>query len=224
MLARVLPADGRSRAYVDGRLATAGELAEIGATLVDLHGQHAHQHLLAPVGAAGHARPVRGRRRRSSPSPRCGRPGARRGRCGPSSTRSAATIGPEPVRSTSCGSRSPRSTTRRSPTRGGRHAAPTRRRSSPTRSRSGKRSPSAYDAGRERRPRRARERGRRARRPSEPRRAARPDQGACRPRWPSSATICGRGRRRGRGPGPARGGAGPASAAEPAPAQVRRVR
>ena len=46
VLARVLPADGRSRAYVDGRLATAGELADIGATLVDLHGQHAHQHLL----------------------------------------------------------------------------------------------------------------------------------------------------------------------------------
>jgi DNA repair protein RecN (Recombination protein N) len=47
VLARVLPADGRSRAYLDGRLATAGELAEVGATLVDLHGQHAHQHLLA---------------------------------------------------------------------------------------------------------------------------------------------------------------------------------
>src|SRR3954452_8035189 len=49
VLARVLPADGRSRAYVDGRLATAAELAEIGATLVDLHGQHAHQHLLVPA-------------------------------------------------------------------------------------------------------------------------------------------------------------------------------
>jgi len=47
VLARVLPADGRSRAYVDGRLATAAELAEIGATMVDLHGQHAHQRLLA---------------------------------------------------------------------------------------------------------------------------------------------------------------------------------
>jgi DNA repair protein RecN (Recombination protein N) len=47
VLARVLPADGRSRAYIDGRLATAGELAAMGATLVDLHGQHAHQHLLA---------------------------------------------------------------------------------------------------------------------------------------------------------------------------------
>jgi DNA repair protein RecN (Recombination protein N) len=48
VLARVVPADGRSRAYIDGRLATVGELAEVGARLVDLHGQHAHQSLLAP--------------------------------------------------------------------------------------------------------------------------------------------------------------------------------
>lgn len=47
VLARVVPADGRSRAYVNGRLATAGTLAELGAKLVDLHGQHAHQSLLA---------------------------------------------------------------------------------------------------------------------------------------------------------------------------------
>src|SRR5437764_1011400 len=47
VLARAVPARGRSRAYVDGRLATATELAEIGAGLVDLHGQHAHQSLLA---------------------------------------------------------------------------------------------------------------------------------------------------------------------------------
>ncbi len=43
---RVVPRDGRSRAYIDGRLATVGELAELGAGLVDLHGQHAHQSLL----------------------------------------------------------------------------------------------------------------------------------------------------------------------------------
>lgn len=49
VLARVLPTDGRSRAYIDGRLATVGELAELGSTLVDLHGQHAHQSLLAPA-------------------------------------------------------------------------------------------------------------------------------------------------------------------------------
>jgi DNA repair protein RecN (Recombination protein N) len=48
ILARVIPRDGRSRAYVDGRLATAGELTERGAELVDLHGQHAHQSLLDP--------------------------------------------------------------------------------------------------------------------------------------------------------------------------------
>ena len=39
---RVIPADGRSRAYLDGRLATAGTLAELGATLVEFHGQHAN--------------------------------------------------------------------------------------------------------------------------------------------------------------------------------------
>ncbi|HEX5585863.1 MAG TPA: AAA family ATPase, partial [Acidimicrobiia bacterium] len=49
VLARVIPRDGRSRAYVDGRLATAAELADRGAALVDLHGQHAHQSLLDPA-------------------------------------------------------------------------------------------------------------------------------------------------------------------------------
>ncbi len=47
VLARVLPADGRSRAYVDGRLATVGELAATGAHLVELHAQHAQQRLFA---------------------------------------------------------------------------------------------------------------------------------------------------------------------------------
>lgn len=46
VLRRVIPADGRSRAYVDGRLATAAALSESGEQLVDLHGQHAHQSLL----------------------------------------------------------------------------------------------------------------------------------------------------------------------------------
>ena len=49
VLARVIPADGRSRGYVNGRLATATELGEIGRRLVDLHGQHAQQSLLAPA-------------------------------------------------------------------------------------------------------------------------------------------------------------------------------
>jgi DNA repair protein RecN (Recombination protein N) len=46
VLTRVVPRRGRSRAYRDGRLITAGELAEVAATLVDLHGQHAHVGLL----------------------------------------------------------------------------------------------------------------------------------------------------------------------------------
>ena len=49
VLRRVVPADGRSRAYVDGRLATVAELAEHGRALVDLHGQHSHQSLLSAV-------------------------------------------------------------------------------------------------------------------------------------------------------------------------------
>ena len=48
VLARAVPRTGRSRAYIDGRLATAGELTEVGRALVDLHGQHAHQSLLSP--------------------------------------------------------------------------------------------------------------------------------------------------------------------------------
>src|SRR3954466_14905392 len=47
VLARVVPANGRSRAYVDGKLATAAQLATLGVGLVDLHGQHVHQSLLA---------------------------------------------------------------------------------------------------------------------------------------------------------------------------------
>lgn len=47
VVARVVPVDGRSRAYVNGRLATVGQLAEIGDRLVDIHGQHAHQSLVS---------------------------------------------------------------------------------------------------------------------------------------------------------------------------------
>lgn len=46
VLARVIPREGRSRAYLNGRLATVATLAEVGIKLVDLHGQHAHQSLL----------------------------------------------------------------------------------------------------------------------------------------------------------------------------------
>ena len=48
VLARAVPASGRSRAYVDGRLATVAELAAHGRALVDLHGQHEQQSLLIP--------------------------------------------------------------------------------------------------------------------------------------------------------------------------------
>ncbi|MEY4605662.1 MAG: DNA repair protein RecN [Ilumatobacteraceae bacterium] len=47
VVARVIPADGRSRAYVNGRLATVGNLVELGHRCVDLHGQHAHQRLIS---------------------------------------------------------------------------------------------------------------------------------------------------------------------------------
>lgn len=48
VLSRVVPAasGGRSRAYVNGRPVTVAELAERGGSLVELHGQHAHQQLL----------------------------------------------------------------------------------------------------------------------------------------------------------------------------------
>lgn len=49
VLTRVVPTDGRSRAYVDGRMVSLAQLSEIGERLVDLHGQHAHQALLSGV-------------------------------------------------------------------------------------------------------------------------------------------------------------------------------
>ncbi len=47
VLARAVPASGRSRAWINGRMAPAGTLAEAGANLVDIHGQHEHQSLLS---------------------------------------------------------------------------------------------------------------------------------------------------------------------------------
>ncbi|HVC25088.1 MAG TPA: DNA repair protein RecN [Acidimicrobiales bacterium] len=46
VLGRAIPASGRSRGFVGGRMATAGELADLGRSLVDLYGQHEHQSLL----------------------------------------------------------------------------------------------------------------------------------------------------------------------------------
>ena len=48
-MTRVIPADGRSRAYVNGRPATVATLAELTDGVIDLHGQHAHQSLLSGV-------------------------------------------------------------------------------------------------------------------------------------------------------------------------------
>ncbi len=46
---RLLPASGRSRAYINGRLASGTQLQSLGERLVDIHGQHAHQSLLRPA-------------------------------------------------------------------------------------------------------------------------------------------------------------------------------
>ena len=48
LLRRTLDAQGRSRAWINGRPATLAQLGTIGEMLVDLHGQHAHQTLSAP--------------------------------------------------------------------------------------------------------------------------------------------------------------------------------
>ena len=48
LLRRVLDANGRSRAFVNGTPATLTQLRELGEMLVDIHGQHAHQLLMRP--------------------------------------------------------------------------------------------------------------------------------------------------------------------------------
>jgi len=45
---RELTAQGRSRAFINGTLATAAGLKDLAASLVELHGQHEHQQLLDP--------------------------------------------------------------------------------------------------------------------------------------------------------------------------------
>jgi len=45
LLRRVIDAQGRSRAWINGRPATLAQLAELGERLIDLHGQDAHQAL-----------------------------------------------------------------------------------------------------------------------------------------------------------------------------------
>jgi DNA repair protein RecN (Recombination protein N) len=46
ILARSVPAEGRSRAWVDGRMAALGALGEAAADLVEIHGQHEHRALV----------------------------------------------------------------------------------------------------------------------------------------------------------------------------------
>jgi len=48
LVRREVTAQGRSRAFVNGSLVTAAALRDLGARLVDLHGQHEHQALLDP--------------------------------------------------------------------------------------------------------------------------------------------------------------------------------
>ena len=48
LLRRILDAQGRSRAWINGRPATLVQLKDLGERLVDLHGQHAHQSLALP--------------------------------------------------------------------------------------------------------------------------------------------------------------------------------
>jgi DNA repair protein RecN (Recombination protein N) len=49
MIRRVIQRGGRSRTYVNGALTTAARLAELGALLIDLSGQHQHQGLVDPA-------------------------------------------------------------------------------------------------------------------------------------------------------------------------------
>ena len=49
LLRRVVEASGRSRAFINGHVATLQQLREVGERLVDIHGQHAHQSLLKPA-------------------------------------------------------------------------------------------------------------------------------------------------------------------------------
>ena len=49
MIRRTVDQKGRSRAWVNGVSVTVSQLRELGETLIDVHGQHAHQSLLKPV-------------------------------------------------------------------------------------------------------------------------------------------------------------------------------
>ncbi len=49
LVRREVTAQGRSRAFINGDLVTAGALKELSARLIELHGQHEHHTLLDPT-------------------------------------------------------------------------------------------------------------------------------------------------------------------------------
>jgi DNA repair protein RecN (Recombination protein N) len=49
LVRREITAQGRSRAYINGALATAGALKDLASRLIELHGQHEHHTLLDPL-------------------------------------------------------------------------------------------------------------------------------------------------------------------------------
>ena len=46
VMRRIITAEGRSRAYINGAIATVQQCAALGELIVDIHGQHAHQSLM----------------------------------------------------------------------------------------------------------------------------------------------------------------------------------
>ena len=147
VLRRVVPAKGRSRAYVDGRLATVAELAELGA-----RARRPARPARPPVaararGAARRARPLR----RHRPRPlREARDGAApdRGRARPAGRRRAG-AGPRDRPAALPGRRARRGRPRR-PRRGRparRRGGPSGRRGRPPRGRGGRRGGAAGDGG-----------------------------------------------------------------------------
>src|SRR5260370_10313560 len=66
LLRRVVDANGRSRAFINGHAATINQMREAGDRLVDIPGRHAHQPLLRPDAPT----PVRRADPRVAPRPR----------------------------------------------------------------------------------------------------------------------------------------------------------
>jgi DNA repair protein RecN (Recombination protein N) len=49
VIARAVPAEGRSRAWIDGHMSPLSALVDTASALVEIHGQHAHQSLVTPA-------------------------------------------------------------------------------------------------------------------------------------------------------------------------------